>query len=49
MRIRVDQLDERQWREVLATLASRSGHVAQLSSGTLPRELDDDSLPSTCP
>ncbi|MFD9665560.1 SNF2-related protein [Rhodococcus sp. NPDC059968] len=49
VRIRVDQLDERQWREVLATLASRSGHVAQLSSGTLPRELDDDSLPSTCP
>ncbi|MDH6292906.1 SWIM zinc finger family protein [Rhodococcus opacus] len=42
VRIRVDQLDERQWGEVLATLASRSGHVAQLSSGTLPRELDDD-------
>ncbi|PBC50569.1 SWIM zinc finger family protein [Rhodococcus sp. ACPA1] len=42
VQIRVDQLDERQWGEVLATLASRSGHVAQLSSGTLPRELDDD-------
>ncbi|PBC38412.1 hypothetical protein CJ179_38020 [Rhodococcus sp. ACS1] len=42
VRIRVDPLDERQWGEVLATLASRSGHVAQLSSGTLPRELDED-------
>ncbi|MFC0448272.1 SWIM zinc finger family protein [Rhodococcus jostii] len=42
VRIRVDQLDERQWSRVLATLASRSGHVAQLSSGTLPRELDED-------
>lgn len=42
VRIRVDRLDERQWGEVLATLASRSGHVAQLSSGTLPRELDED-------
>ncbi|GAF47454.1 SWIM zinc finger family protein [Rhodococcus wratislaviensis] len=42
VRIRVDQLDEREWGQVLATLASRSGHVAQLSGGTLPRELDDD-------
>lgn len=42
MRIRLDRLDERQWDAVLATLASRSGHIAQLSSGTLPRELDDD-------
>jgi uncharacterized Zn finger protein len=42
VRIRVDVLDDAEWERVSAALRSRSGHVAQLSSGTLPRELHED-------
>ncbi|MCQ4122801.1 SWIM zinc finger family protein [Rhodococcus tibetensis] len=42
VRILVEVLDKAKWGRVLTVLGSRSGHVAQLLSGTLPRELDED-------